>query len=63
MGFAFTVTTGSYQVLLCIDGRGGIETENNRRPLRFTKGDCIFIPAGMGRCHVVGYATILKVRN
>lgn len=63
MGFSFTVTDGSYQVLLCIDGRGGLETEAGRRPLRFAKGDCVFIPAGMGRCHVLGYTTLLKVRN
>ena len=63
MGFSFTVTDGSYQVLLCIDGRGGLETEGGRRPLRFAKGDCVFIPAGTGRCHVLGNTTLLKVRN
>lgn len=63
MGFSFTVTNNSCQVLLCIDGRGGIETEGNRRPLRFMKGDCIFLPARLGRCHVLGNSTLLKIRN
>lgn len=63
MGFSFSVTNGSYQVLLCVEGRGGIETEHSRKPLRFTKGDCVFLPAGSGRCHVLGNAELLKIRN
>lgn len=63
MGFSFSVTDDSYQVLLCIDGFGGIETNSSRRPLRFAKGDCVFLPASLGRCHVLGNATVIKVRN
>ncbi|SEQ86157.1 mannose-6-phosphate isomerase [Lachnospiraceae bacterium NE2001] len=63
MGFSFSVTEDSYQVLLCTEGFGGIETEYSRRPLRFAKGDCIFLPAAIGRCHVLGNTTLLKIRN
>lgn len=60
--FAFTVFDTSFQVLLCIDGSGGIETENIHKPLRFKKGDCVFLPARLGRCHIVGEAELLKIR-
>ena len=63
MGFSFSVTEESYQVLLCTDGYGGIETDESRRPLRFAKGDCLFLPASIGRCHVLGNTTLLKIRN
>lgn len=61
-GCAFTVGETSFQVLLCLDGNAGLETPVQTRPMRFSKGDCIFIPAGIGRCYVVGEATLLKVR-
>lgn len=42
-GFSFTVGEGSFQVILCLDGEGGLETEENEnRPLRYRAGDCIF---------------------
>lgn len=62
LGFGFTVLDSSFQVLLCLDGEGGITKEGMRRPLRFKKGDCIFIPAGTGRCHVLGHSELLKIR-
>ena len=62
LGFSFTVGEASFQVLLCTEGGGGISTDLMDRPLRFRKGDCIFIPAGTGRCHVLGQADLLKVR-
>ncbi len=61
-GVAFTVRNTSFQVLLCIDGDGGLETKEYQKPLRFKKGDCIFIPAGLGRCFVIGECKLLKVR-
>lgn len=61
-GFAFSVYSESFQILLCLDGEAGLETEGNTKPLRFKKGDCIFLPAGIGRCHVVGRAEMLKIR-
>lgn len=61
-GFSFSVLDTSFQVLLCIDGSGGLETDETNRPLRFEKGSCIFLPASLGRCHVIGECTLLKVR-
>ena len=61
-GVAFTVRNTSFQVLLCISGNGGLETGEYQKPLRFKKGDCIFIPAGLGRCFVIGECELLKVR-
>ena len=61
-GVAFTVRNSSFQVLLCLNGDGGLETGEYQKPLRFKKGDCIFIPAGLGRCFVIGECELLKVR-
>ncbi len=61
-GFSFSVLSSSFQVLLCTEGEGGLETDGSNRPLRFRKGACIFIPAGLGRCHVIGECDLLKVR-
>ena len=61
-GVSFTVRDSSFQVLLCLAGNGGLETGEYQKPLRFKKGDCIFIPAGLGRCFVIGECELLKVR-
>ena len=61
-GFSFSVRNESFQVLICINGEGGLETEEGDRPLRFRKGSCIFLPAGIGRCHVIGECELLKIR-
>lgn len=62
LGFSFSVMQTSFQVLLCVSGDGGITSEGKRKPLRFKKGDCIFLPAGLGRCHVLGNCEMLKIR-
>ena len=62
LGFAFSVRETSFQVLLCIDGEAEISTDSMTRPLRFHRGKCIFLPAGTGRCHVIGTCELLKVR-
>lgn len=63
-GFSFSVDRESFQVLLCTDGEGGLEIEGseNNRPYRFKKGSSIFLPANLGRCHVIGGCDLLKVR-
>lgn len=61
-GLSFEVSENSYQILLCVDGDGGLEAPDERRPLRFKKGDCIFLPASLGRCHILGTTTLLKIR-
>ena len=61
-GFSFSVLDTSFQVLLCTEGNGGLETDETNKPMRFDKGACIFLPANLGRCHVIGECTLLKVR-
>lgn len=61
-GFSFPVLDQSFQVLLCIDGNGGLETDETNRPVRFEKGTCLFLPADLGRCHIIGECTLLKIR-
>lgn len=61
-GFSFSVMKNSFQVLLCTNGEGGLETDGSNRSLRFQKGSCIFLPAGLGRCHVIGECDLLKIR-
>lgn len=62
-GFSFSVLDMSFQVLLCLEGSGSIEVkEDAREPVCFSKGDCIFLPAALGRCSVNGETTLLKVR-
>lgn len=60
-GCSFSVLDTSFQVLLCLSGEGGLEIETNR-PVRFSKGDCIFLPSRIGRCHLLGKAELLKIR-
>ena len=62
-GFSFSVREESFQVLMCLDGYGQVETmDADQKPTRFCKGETIFLPAGLGRCLVVGDATVLKIR-
>lgn len=62
LGMEFSVLDSSFQVLLCLNGEGGITTDEMHRPLRFQKGDCMFLPANIGRCHLIGKTELLKVR-
>ncbi|MFI3213720.1 MAG: type I phosphomannose isomerase catalytic subunit [Eubacteriales bacterium] len=62
-GCSFSVMENSFQILLCIDGDGQIEmADGSGKTMRFRKGECMFLPAGLGRCFVLGDATLLKVR-
>ena len=62
-GFTFSVREESFQVLMCLDGYGQVETmDAEQRPMRFCKGETMFLPARIGRCLVVGDATVLKIR-
>lgn len=61
--FSFSVLDESFQVIMCLDGEGQIETmDADQKPMRFCKGETIFLPAGIGRCLVVGEAEVIKVR-
>ena len=62
-GFTFSVREESFQVLMCLDGYGQVETmDADQKPMRFCKGETMFLPADIGRCLVVGDATVLKIR-
>ena len=60
-GFSFSVREESFQVLMCLDGYGQVEVDGDK-PVRFTKGETVFLPAGLGRCLIIGDTTILKIR-
>ena len=60
-GFSFSVMDNSFQVLMCLDGYGQVEVDGDK-PIRFSKGDTVFIPAGIGRCLLIGDASVLKIR-
>ena len=62
-GFSFSVTGQSFQVLMCLDGYGQVETMGvEQKPMRFVKGETTFLPAGIGRCLIIGDMTLLKIR-
>lgn len=61
--FSFSVLDESFQVIMCLEGEGQIETmDESMKPVRFIKGRTMFLPAGIGKCLVVGDATVLKIR-
>ncbi|HCT91265.1 MAG TPA: mannose-6-phosphate isomerase [Lachnospiraceae bacterium] len=62
-GFSFSVTEHSFQILLCLDGYGQVETmDGEQKPMRFCRGETMFLPADLGRCLVIGETTLLKIR-
>ena len=62
-GFSFSVREESFQVLMCLKGYGEVQTMNAEQKLmRFSKGETLFLPAGLGRCLVIGDAELIKVR-
>lgn len=62
-GFSFSVREESFQVMMCLDGYGQVETmDAGQKPIRFCKGETIFLPANIGRCLVIGVAELLKIR-
>lgn len=60
-GFSFSVREESFQVLMCLDGYGQVEADGDK-PVRFSKGETIFLPAGIGRCLIIGDTAVLKIR-
>lgn len=41
---------------------GGLEKDGSNKTLRFQKESCIFLPAGLGGCYVIGGCDLLKIR-
>lgn len=54
--FGFSVMGESYQVLLCLEGHGWIQEKS------FEKGQCILLPASLGRMEIKGQCELIKVR-
>lgn len=62
-GVAFSVMDTSFQILMCLDGYGKVQTmDAEHKPMRFSKGETMFLPAGLGRCFIVGETEMLKIR-
>lgn len=62
-GFEFFVMDTSFQVLTCLNGYGEVQTmDAEQKPMRFSKGETLFLSAGLGRCLVVGEEELIKVR-
>lgn len=62
-GFSFSVREESFQILMCLDGYGQVETmDAEMKPMRFCKGETMFIPSGIGRCMVIGETGLIKIR-
>ena len=48
---------------MCLNGYGEVQTmDAEQKPMRFSKGETMFLPARLGRCLVVGDAELIKVR-
>ena len=48
---------------MCLNGYGEVQTmDAEQKPMRFCKGETLFLPAGLGRCLAVGDAELIKVR-
>ena len=54
--------SSSFQVLLCYDGCGTLSNDDNSNSLRFSKGDCIFVPANSPAMRLNGRAGLLRIR-
>ena len=62
-GFAFSVLDSSFQILVCLSGYGEVQTmDAEQKPMRFSKGETLFLPARLGRCLVIGETELIKVR-
>lgn len=62
-GFSFSVLDASFQVIMCLNGYGEVQSlDIDQKPVRFKKGETLFAPAGIGRCFVIGDAELIKVR-
>lgn len=61
ISYSFSVLERSFQVLLCLEGAGEIRC-NSDCPVSLQKGDCLFIPAGAGKCELTGALIFLKIR-
>lgn len=57
----FFVDNTSFQIVLVIDGLGELKVGNDDSVIRFKKGDCIFLTAGIGEIVLTGQCEFLKI--
>lgn len=57
----FAVNDASFQVILCLEGHGTLQDADGNQA-SFVKGDCLFLPAGSGKCKIKGVTEVLKIR-
>lgn len=57
--YSFCVSDETFRIMLFTDGEGMVENSGNSVPVK--KGDCIFLPAGIGKTEVYGNNGFLKI--
>lgn len=57
--YSFIVDSETFRIMLFTDGKGVVETSGNSVPVK--KGDCLFLPAGIGETQVSGNTEFLKI--
>lgn len=60
--YSWFVSETSFQVLLCLEGGGSLQCECSEISVHFSKGSCIFIPAGIGKIQLAGIAVALIIK-
>lgn len=58
--YFFEVSKKSFAAILCTDGKGVLNYDNGK--IEINKGECVYIPAGMGNLKLCGSLTILETR-
>lgn len=57
----FFVDNTTFQIVLVTGGFGELKTGNDGYEIRFKRGDCIFLPAGIGEIILTGKCEFLKI--
>lgn len=60
--YSWLVSEMSFQILLCLEGNGSLQCGHSEAHVCFSKGSCIFIPAGIGKSRLTGKAVLLLVK-
>lgn len=61
-GILFKSEEQSFQILLCIQGKGKVKTAGTAGEFALQKGECLFVPAGDYTFGVTGHLTVLQIR-
>ena len=57
--YSFTVSDGTFQVLLCVEGKLTLKNMESKWDIK--KGQCLFMPAGMGESMISGVGGGFKI--